>query len=180
MRSSPSHSGVLSRTGFTGTSTTGTSRVGGGMYNSDTSSMEELQSAIQGAIAHCKNSMIQNKTMSSGDPQAAIKQQDQITHQLNNDIKQQQQRSFNSNPLKDSATDSPIFHNSNHNNNDTYFFAGDDAFASQPVSEIYADEAIDEDVDGGFLGSDSLISPSLMEMELEEGFALREGRRRLD
>ncbi|KAM3755176.1 hypothetical protein ACB098_02G020600 [Castanea mollissima] len=67
MRSSPSHSGVLSRTGFTGTSTTGTSRVGGGMYNSDTSSMEELQSAIQGAIAHCKNSMIQNKTMVSNE-----------------------------------------------------------------------------------------------------------------
>lgn len=69
MRSSPSHSGVLSRTGFMGTSTgtsTGTSRVGG-MYNSDTSSMEELQSAIQGAIAHCKNSMIQNKTMVSNE-----------------------------------------------------------------------------------------------------------------
>lgn len=69
MRSSPSHSGVLSRTGFMGTSTgtsTGTSR-GGGMYNSDTSSMEELQSAIQGAIAHCKNSMIQNKTMVSNE-----------------------------------------------------------------------------------------------------------------
>ncbi|KAK4587214.1 hypothetical protein RGQ29_024082 [Quercus rubra] len=69
MRSSPSHSGVLSRTGFMGASTgtsTGTSRVGG-MYNSDTSSMEELQSAIQGAIAHCKNSMIQNKTMVSNE-----------------------------------------------------------------------------------------------------------------
>lgn len=69
MRSSPSHSGVLSRTGFMGTSTgtsTGTSKVGG-MYNSDTSSMEELQSAIQGAIAHCKNSMIQNKTMVSNE-----------------------------------------------------------------------------------------------------------------
>ncbi|XP_030975181.1 probable membrane-associated kinase regulator 1 [Quercus lobata] len=65
MRSSPSHSGVLSRTGFMGTST-GTSKVGG-MYNSDTSSMEELQSAIQGAIAHCKNSMIQNKTMVSNE-----------------------------------------------------------------------------------------------------------------
>ncbi|KAJ7980070.1 BRI1 kinase inhibitor 1-like [Quillaja saponaria] len=50
MRSSPSHSGVLSRTGFNGN----------GRY---TSSMEELQSAIQGAIAHCKNSMIQSKPM---------------------------------------------------------------------------------------------------------------------
>ncbi|KAK7308831.1 hypothetical protein RJT34_05095 [Clitoria ternatea] len=41
MRSSPSHSGVLSH-------------YGGG----DTSSMEELHSAIQGAIAHCKNSLV--------------------------------------------------------------------------------------------------------------------------
>ncbi|XAR54653.1 hypothetical protein NMG60_11029885 [Bertholletia excelsa] len=47
-RSSPSHSGVLYQNGFSGTSTT-------------SSSMEELQSAIQSAIAHCKNSMIQNK-----------------------------------------------------------------------------------------------------------------------
>ena len=41
-------------------------RVGGGdagMHYSDTSSsMEELHSAIQGAIAHCKNSLLQNKT----------------------------------------------------------------------------------------------------------------------
>lgn len=53
MRSSPSHSGVLSRSGF----------AAGGMCYGDTSSMEELQSAIQGAIAHCKNSLIQNKAM---------------------------------------------------------------------------------------------------------------------
>ncbi|KAK6122672.1 hypothetical protein DH2020_043588 [Rehmannia glutinosa] len=52
MRSSPSHG----KTGF-GFSQTG--RAG----NSDSSSMEELQNAIQGAIAHCKNSMLQNKTM---------------------------------------------------------------------------------------------------------------------
>lgn len=55
MRSSPNHSGVLSFPG------------GGGR---DTSSMEELQSAIQGAIAHCKNSLIQNqnnKTMVSNE-----------------------------------------------------------------------------------------------------------------
>ncbi|KAF5452493.1 hypothetical protein F2P56_027485 [Juglans regia] len=57
MRSSPSHSGVLSRTGrYMGTG------KGGGINQADTSSMEELQSAIQGAIAHCKNSMIQNKS----------------------------------------------------------------------------------------------------------------------
>ncbi|TKY71191.1 membrane-associated kinase regulator 1 [Spatholobus suberectus] len=52
MRSSPNHSGVLSQRG-----------AASGMYSGDTSSMEELQSAIQGAIAHCKNSLIQNKTM---------------------------------------------------------------------------------------------------------------------
>ncbi|KAL6571507.1 hypothetical protein OROHE_003150 [Orobanche hederae] len=32
-------------------------------YNSYASSMEELQNAIQGAIAHCKNSMLQNQTV---------------------------------------------------------------------------------------------------------------------
>jgi len=51
MRSSPNHSGVLSQ-------------PGAAMYCGDTSSMEELQSAIQGAIAHCKNSLIQNKMVS--------------------------------------------------------------------------------------------------------------------
>ncbi|XP_061354562.1 probable membrane-associated kinase regulator 1 [Gastrolobium bilobum] len=56
MRSSPSHSGVLSQRG-----------VAGAMYNGDASSMEELQSAIQGAIAHCKNSLIQNKTVVSNE-----------------------------------------------------------------------------------------------------------------
>ena len=35
---------------------------GGGMHYLNASSMEELQSAIQGAIAHCKNSLLQNKT----------------------------------------------------------------------------------------------------------------------
>ncbi|KAM0947771.1 putative BKI1/putative membrane-associated kinase regulator/4 [Dioscorea sansibarensis] len=47
MRSSPSHSGLL---------------YAGGAFpaptNSSSSSMEELQSAIQGAIAHCKSSMV--------------------------------------------------------------------------------------------------------------------------
>ncbi|KAJ8766312.1 hypothetical protein K2173_022371 [Erythroxylum novogranatense] len=63
MRSSPSHSGVLSVMG-SGT----TSRVNGGAYYyGDTSSMEELQSAIQGAIAHCKNSLIQSKTLASNE-----------------------------------------------------------------------------------------------------------------
>ncbi|KAF4378888.1 hypothetical protein G4B88_008358 [Cannabis sativa] len=68
IRSSPSHSGVLCRPGFAGN---GGARGGSGYNNGDmnmntstSSSMEELQSAIQGAIAHCKNSLlIQNKTM---------------------------------------------------------------------------------------------------------------------
>ncbi|KAB2599594.1 membrane-associated kinase regulator 1 [Pyrus ussuriensis x Pyrus communis] len=61
MRGSPSHSGVLSRTlGPTGSG-------GGGASSStssygDRSSMEELQSAIQGAIAHCKNSLVHGKS----------------------------------------------------------------------------------------------------------------------
>ncbi|KAL4283394.1 hypothetical protein GQ457_16G028850 [Hibiscus cannabinus] len=58
MRSSPSHSGVLSRNGFP----MNTGRVGGSTPYPDQSSMEELQSAIQGAIAHCKNSLVQNKS----------------------------------------------------------------------------------------------------------------------
>ncbi|KAI3788716.1 hypothetical protein L2E82_01489 [Cichorium intybus] len=51
MRSSPSHSGVLCRNSV---------MRGTGISSSNSSSMEELQSAIQGAIAHCKNSMTQN------------------------------------------------------------------------------------------------------------------------
>ncbi|XP_076881362.1 putative membrane-associated kinase regulator 1 [Bidens hawaiensis] len=54
MRSSPSHSGILCRTSVV-------RGGGGGIYSSNSSSMEELQSAIQGAIAHCKSSMTQNK-----------------------------------------------------------------------------------------------------------------------
>ncbi|XP_050220542.1 probable membrane-associated kinase regulator 1 [Mercurialis annua] len=57
MRSSPSHSGVLCKNAGVN------SGRGGIYYAGDTSSMEELQSAIQGAIAHCKNSMVQNKSM---------------------------------------------------------------------------------------------------------------------
>lgn len=66
MRSSPSHSGVLSRSGFAGAGGGRAAGGGGGvMYCGDSSSMDELQSAIQGAIAHCKNSLIQNKAMVS-------------------------------------------------------------------------------------------------------------------
>ncbi|XP_042505388.1 probable membrane-associated kinase regulator 1 [Macadamia integrifolia] len=59
MRSSPSHSGVLCRRSVISGNDLG------GMNYSDSSSMEELQSAIQGAIAHCKNSMAQNRTLVS-------------------------------------------------------------------------------------------------------------------
>ncbi|KAI3815550.1 hypothetical protein L1987_15221 [Smallanthus sonchifolius] len=54
MRSSPSHSGILCRNGVV-------RGTGGGIYSSSSSSMDELQSAIQGEIAHCKNSMTQGK-----------------------------------------------------------------------------------------------------------------------
>uniref|UniRef100_A0A5B6Z3I0 Putative membrane-associated kinase regulator 1 n=1 Tax=Davidia involucrata TaxID=16924 RepID=A0A5B6Z3I0_DAVIN len=64
MRSSPTHSGILCRNGFPSDTT---SRSVVGMSYTNSSSMEELQSAIQGAIAHCKNSMIQNKTMLSNE-----------------------------------------------------------------------------------------------------------------
>ncbi|CAN4091358.1 unnamed protein product [Withania somnifera] len=57
MRSSPSHSGILSRSGF---NTPTNKTTAGGICSSDSSTMEELQNAIQGAIAHCKNSMLQN------------------------------------------------------------------------------------------------------------------------
>ncbi|CAN0886965.1 Probable membrane-associated kinase regulator 1 [Linum grandiflorum] len=62
MRSSPSHSGVLSRGGIangSGNARPGRGGGGGGCGYGDVSSMEELQSAIQGAITHCKNSMMQ-------------------------------------------------------------------------------------------------------------------------
>ncbi|XP_013593339.1 PREDICTED: probable membrane-associated kinase regulator 1 [Brassica oleracea var. oleracea] len=64
MRSSPSHSGVLTRGGFPGQGGGGGS-CSSSINNSMTSSMEELQSAIQGAIAHCKNSMMQKNMVSS-------------------------------------------------------------------------------------------------------------------
>ncbi|KAM3356237.1 putative membrane-associated kinase regulator 1 [Capsicum galapagoense] len=62
MRSSPSHSGILSRSGFNTPTTNKT--MTGGICSSDSSTMEELQNAIQGAIAHCKNSMLQNHNAS--------------------------------------------------------------------------------------------------------------------
>lgn len=66
MRSSPSHSGILcNKTGLITPPKNGGGLMSYGSY--DSSSMEELQSAIQGAIAHCKNSMLQNKTMVSNE-----------------------------------------------------------------------------------------------------------------
>ncbi|KZV39370.1 putative membrane-associated kinase regulator 1 [Dorcoceras hygrometricum] len=58
--SSPTHG----RNGF-GFSKMG--RAGSGMCHSDASSMEELQNAIQSAITHCKNSMLQNKNSISNE-----------------------------------------------------------------------------------------------------------------
>ncbi|XP_057805946.1 LOW QUALITY PROTEIN: probable membrane-associated kinase regulator 1 [Salvia miltiorrhiza] len=62
MGSSPSHgrNGHGSGSGQMG-------RPGSGTHNSDTSSMEELQNAIQGAIMHCKNSMLQSKNLVSNE-----------------------------------------------------------------------------------------------------------------
>ena len=74
------------------------------------------------------------------------------------------------------ATDSPIFQNNNHNNKDTSFSTEDDAFASQLISKIYADEAIDKDFDGGFLDRMVQFRPLPMEMEPEESFTLKEER----
>ncbi|KAI9114934.1 hypothetical protein K1719_013947 [Acacia pycnantha] len=67
MRSSPSHSGVLSRGGWPASGAGRAAGGGGAMYCGDTSSMEELQNAIQGAITHCKNSLNQNKAMASNE-----------------------------------------------------------------------------------------------------------------
>lgn len=74
--------------------------------------------------------------------------------------------------LKDSATDSPIFQGS----------AGHDVFASQPVPEIPSPPSIYEEsngtgFDGGLGASDGPILPPPAEMESEEGYALREWRR---
>ncbi|CAN8277201.1 unnamed protein product [Cochlearia groenlandica] len=57
-RSSPNHSGVLTRGGFPGSCSSSNN-------NSMSSSMEELQSAIQGAITHCKNSMLQKSLVTT-------------------------------------------------------------------------------------------------------------------
>ncbi|KAJ4968354.1 hypothetical protein NE237_015055 [Protea cynaroides] len=57
MPSSPNHSGVLCPSAVIKGS-----EIGGTNYP-DSSSMEELQNAIQGAIAHCKNSMAQNRRL---------------------------------------------------------------------------------------------------------------------
>ncbi|KAM2831179.1 hypothetical protein PS2_036634 [Malus domestica] len=75
---------------------------------------------------------------------------------------------FDSESLKDSATDSPIFHGS----------AVDDAFATQMASEAFYPPSIyaksnGQGFDRGFGGSDDPLFPALSEMLPEEGFALR-------
>ncbi|TQD98673.1 hypothetical protein C1H46_015730 [Malus baccata] len=79
--------------------------------------------------------------------------------------------SVDSESLKDSATDSLIFHGS----------TVDDAFATQPASEAFSPPLIYAEsngrcFDGGFGGSDDPILPAPSEMLPEEGFALREWR----
>ncbi|KAM7268634.1 hypothetical protein ACFE04_010800 [Oxalis oulophora] len=61
IRSSPSHSGVLSSSR---NNKVHNNNNNNNAYDTTSSSMEELQSAIQGAIAHCKNSMLQTTTKS--------------------------------------------------------------------------------------------------------------------
>lgn len=78
-----------------------------------------------------------------------------------------------SDSVKDSATDSPIFHDNKKYNS---FSPGDNVFVSQPTSEIDAEEN-GTGFNGAFAGSDSPILPSPAEMEPEEGLALREWRR---
>ncbi|TQE03469.1 hypothetical protein C1H46_010949 [Malus baccata] len=74
--------------------------------------------------------------------------------------------------LKDSATDSPIFHGS----------AVDNAFATQPALDAFSPpliytESNGQGFDGRFGGSDGPILQAPSEMLPEEGFALREWRR---
>ncbi|KAJ6903443.1 hypothetical protein NC651_020817 [Populus alba x Populus x berolinensis] len=65
MRSSPSHSGVLCKMLWVQlVQQVGLLQVVSCTME-DTLSVEELQSAVEGAVDHCKNSMIQNKTVIS-------------------------------------------------------------------------------------------------------------------
>ncbi|KAI3859692.1 hypothetical protein MKX03_031206 [Papaver bracteatum] len=59
IRSSPNHSGVLCRNKVMSSGNSNNNVVIRSGFNSEASSMNELQNAIQGAIAHCKNSMAQ-------------------------------------------------------------------------------------------------------------------------
>lgn len=92
-------------------------------------------------------------------------------------IKKHQTTYRSNNPLVKTQPTLSSFPDSFSQPNNNSFSAGDDAFALQLVSEIYANEVISEDFDGGFLGLDGPILPPPMEMEPEEGFALREWRR---
>ncbi|MCL7036205.1 hypothetical protein MKW94_020063 [Papaver nudicaule] len=61
IRSSPNHSGVLCGNKVINGNNINNNVVIRSGFNSESSSMNELQNAIQGAIAYCKNSMAQTK-----------------------------------------------------------------------------------------------------------------------
>ncbi|XP_026424855.1 probable membrane-associated kinase regulator 1 [Papaver somniferum] len=65
IRSSPNHSGVLCRNKVMSSGNSNNNVVIRSGFNSEASSMNELQNAIQGAIAHCKNSMAQAQATKS-------------------------------------------------------------------------------------------------------------------
>ncbi|XP_026440846.1 probable membrane-associated kinase regulator 1 isoform X1 [Papaver somniferum] len=65
IRSSPNHSGVLCRNKVMSCGNSNNNVMIRSGFNSEASSMNELQNAIQGAIAHCKNSMAQAQATKS-------------------------------------------------------------------------------------------------------------------
>ena len=99
---------------------------------------------------------------------------------------QSQRFDFDADSVKDSAGDSPIFGGSQS------YSTGDDVFLSHPVPETpsppsiyspaggytaFSPEQNGEGPDADFAASDGPILPPPVDMEPEEGFALREWRR---
>nr|QSQ68600.1 hypothetical protein PY_022774 [Puya raimondii] len=78
MRSSPTHSGLLSIGGGVsgGFPDLNPALSSSSLSSASSSSMEELQSAIQGAIAHCKSSMIQAANFQKKSASAAVSNDD--------------------------------------------------------------------------------------------------------